>query len=329
MLSFGLLLLGRVTHGGCGIGYSNSANTDSTSGTGTGSGSSSGSSSRVSLWDTQRCNPAPQGLPTDQLLAMFLWPVGYHLVLRGALSVRAIITMWGVLVGCVIAAAVRASDLMWVDYWAILLLPFVICTMVQVERLHRMVYLQQRMIADHEVWKVGILQAEKERGNVLELTRKELTAFASSNDEEKRLLTEQRLQFSGQWVGSISSTFLFHSLLPAQPLTSLVLKPFLVILLSSLSLDHHPSSPIITHHHPSSPIITHRHHHPSPPITIPQPSPIIKHHHSPSPSVTHPLRAGRQRRPRPQSPRAVHQTQPIRPAPHLQSDGQASRHLPP
>ena len=59
MLSFGLLLLGRIYAGMC--------------------------VNHAYVWDAQRCNPMSlaQGMPHDQLLAMYLWPVLYHSAMQG------------------------------------------------------------------------------------------------------------------------------------------------------------------------------------------------------------------------------------------------------
>ena len=100
MLSFGLLLLGRIYAGMC--------------------------VNHAYVWDAQRCNPMSlaQGMPHDQLLAMYLWPVLYHSAMQGALSLKALALLWMVLVVFLLLANV-ATDTLWTAHWTILLLPLV------------------------------------------------------------------------------------------------------------------------------------------------------------------------------------------------------------
>ena len=65
-----------------------------------------------------------QGMPHDQLLAMYLWPVLYHSAMQGALSLKALALLWMVLVVFLLLANV-ATDTLWTAHWTILLLPLV------------------------------------------------------------------------------------------------------------------------------------------------------------------------------------------------------------
>jgi hypothetical protein len=103
MLSLGLLLLGRI-------------HADVTC----------GDNHAVYVWDAQRCNPMAlaHGMPHDQLLAMYLWPMLYHSAMQGALSLKALALVWVVLVVFLLLAN-AATDTLWTAHWTILLLPLV------------------------------------------------------------------------------------------------------------------------------------------------------------------------------------------------------------
>ena len=144
----------------------------------------------ISIWESQSCNQFADvgSLPVDQLIVMFLVPIGCQIVMRG-LSAEALVSCWLATLLFLLYSVNFVRG--WSNMWTVLYIISFVNVSFEVERLLRQSYVQGSAMLAAQKEKLRV-EADARLSTMINLHKVELLKVTSEND--KKLRASESLQ---------------------------------------------------------------------------------------------------------------------------------------